>query len=79
MPTASPAGATISCWSRAIRAARGPRRARSVTKTGVTVDVLQADLTDPADFAKVEPGSSEDARIGVLVNNAGADPVRRFR
>ncbi|HET6158333.1 MAG TPA: SDR family oxidoreductase [Dongiaceae bacterium] len=41
-------------------------------ETGIKVDVLQADLTDPQDLARVEQRLREDARIGVLVNNAGA-------
>lgn len=41
-------------------------------ETGVAVDVLQADLTDAADLAKVEARVRDDAAIGVLVNNAGA-------
>jgi short-subunit dehydrogenase len=41
-------------------------------KTGVTIDVLKADLTVPADLARVEARLREDERIGVLVNNAGA-------
>src|SRR5262245_27446709 len=40
-------------------------------KTGVSVDVLKADLTVPADLARVEARLREDERIGVLVNNAG--------
>jgi short-subunit dehydrogenase len=44
---------------------------RLVQATGVTVDVLSADLTDPADLARVETRLKEDARIGILVNNAG--------
>jgi len=38
----------------------------------VKVDVLRADLTQPADLAVVEARLREDARIGVLINNAGA-------
>jgi len=38
---------------------------------GVAVDLIRADLTDAADLAKVEARLREDARIGVLVNNAG--------
>jgi short-subunit dehydrogenase len=38
---------------------------------GVSVDVLQADLTVPADLAVVETRLRDDARIGILVNNAG--------
>lgn len=38
---------------------------------GVAVDVLQADLTQPADLLEVEARLRDDARIGVLINNAG--------
>lgn len=38
---------------------------------GVAVDILRADLTQPADLATVETRLREDARIGILVNNAG--------
>ena len=41
-------------------------------ETGVSVDVLQADLTDTADLEKVEARLRDDASIGVLINNAGA-------
>jgi uncharacterized protein len=41
-------------------------------ETGVSVDVVPADLTDPQDVARIEQRLREDARIGVLVNNAGA-------
>jgi uncharacterized protein len=44
---------------------------RLVKQTGVKVDVLKADLTDPAELAKVETRLKDDARIGILVNNAG--------
>ncbi|MFO1314164.1 MAG: SDR family oxidoreductase [Burkholderiales bacterium] len=37
----------------------------------VAVDVLRADLTEPADLATVEDRLRDDARIGTLVNNAG--------
>lgn len=40
-------------------------------ETGVTVDILPADLTKAEDLAKVEAVLREDARIGILVNNAG--------
>lgn len=40
-------------------------------ETGVTVDILPADLTKAEDLAKVEVLLREDARIGILVNNAG--------
>ena len=45
--------------------------ARLRSETGVTVDVLAGDLTNPRDLAGVEQRLREDARIGVLVNNAG--------
>ena len=41
-------------------------------EAGIAVDVVQADLTAEADLARVEARLREDARIGVLVNNAGA-------
>jgi short-subunit dehydrogenase len=41
------------------------------SETGVSVDVLPADLTDPRDLDRVEQRLREDVRIGVLVNNAG--------
>lgn len=37
----------------------------------VSVEVLRADLTQPADLAAVEERLRSDARIGTLVNNAG--------
>jgi short-subunit dehydrogenase len=40
--------------------------------TSVSIDVVPADLTDPQDLARIEQRLREDARIGVLVNNAGA-------
>jgi len=46
--------------------------ARLTAETGVTVDVLAADLTDAAGLARVEARLREDERIGLLVNNAGA-------
>jgi uncharacterized protein len=41
-------------------------------ETGVDIDILPADLTDAAQRAAVEARLREDARIGVLINNAGA-------
>jgi short-subunit dehydrogenase len=41
-------------------------------EAGVAIDVLPADLTEPADLARVEARLSEDKHIGLLVNNAGA-------
>lgn len=37
----------------------------------VAVDVLQADLTSPADLSALETRLRDDARIGILINNAG--------
>ena len=45
------------------------KRLRS--ETGRTIDVVRADLTDSADVAKVEQRLTEDAAIGLLINNAG--------
>ncbi|PDS48531.1 SDR family oxidoreductase [Rhizobium anhuiense] len=42
-------------------------------ETGVAIDILQADLTDPAEVAAVEARLREDERIGILVNNAGGN------
>jgi short-subunit dehydrogenase len=39
---------------------------------GVAVDVLQADLTKSSDLIAVEARLRDDARIGILINNAGA-------
>jgi short-subunit dehydrogenase len=41
-------------------------------ETGVSVDILQADLTRADELARVETRLRADSRIGVLVNNAGA-------
>ena len=45
--------------------------ARLRADTGVAVEVLPADLTQRADLARVEQRLREDARITMLVNNAG--------
>jgi hypothetical protein len=45
--------------------------ARLRSETGVTVDVLPADLTSRADLARVEARLRDDDSIGMLVNNAG--------
>jgi len=47
-------------------------------ETGVAVDILRADLTDPRDLAQVENRLREDRRIGILVNNAGTAPAGGF-
>lgn len=39
---------------------------------GVSVDVIRADLTRTANVEAVEARLAQDARIGVLINNAGA-------
>lgn len=46
--------------------------ARLRDESGVNIDVLQADLTQAQDLARVEQRLAEDATIGVLINNAGA-------
>lgn len=40
-------------------------------ENGVAVEVLQADLTKPADLSALETRLRDDARIGILINNAG--------
>lgn len=40
-------------------------------ESGVTVEVLRADLTAAAELAAVEARLREDERIGILINNAG--------
>ncbi|MGO1069018.1 SDR family NAD(P)-dependent oxidoreductase [Lysobacter sp. CA199] len=52
--------------------------ARLRSDYGVAVDVLPTDLTDTAALARVETRLREDARIGVLINNAGAAGVGGF-
>jgi short-subunit dehydrogenase len=46
--------------------------ARLRDESGVAVDILQADLTDPGELAMVESRLRDDSQIGILVNNAGA-------
>lgn len=45
--------------------------ARLRQDAGVAVDVLPADLTQRTDLASVEARLRNDARIGILINNAG--------
>ena len=45
--------------------------ARLQAEAGVTVEVLAADLTEPAALQRVVERLHEDARIDLLVNNAG--------
>ncbi|WP_456774199.1 SDR family NAD(P)-dependent oxidoreductase [Bradyrhizobium sp. USDA 4369] len=40
-------------------------------ETDVAIDIIQADLTQPAELAVVEARLRDDARIGILLNNAG--------
>jgi short-subunit dehydrogenase len=46
--------------------------ARLRKDNGVAVDVLPADLTQTSDLISVEARLRDDARIGILINNAGA-------
>jgi hypothetical protein len=41
-------------------------------ETGVSVEVLRADLTDKADLARLEERLAADPTIDLLINNAGA-------
>lgn len=45
--------------------------ARLRAESDVAVDVLQADLTRPADLSALETRLRDDASIGILINNAG--------
>ncbi|NWA28478.1 SDR family oxidoreductase [Pseudomonas gingeri] len=47
-------------------------------ETGVSVDVIQADLTDASDLARIESRVRDDATIGILVNNAGMSGTGTF-
>lgn len=47
--------------------------ARLRQEHGVTIDIIQADLTKADELAAVETRLRDDARIGILVNNAGAN------
>ena len=47
-------------------------------ETGVTIDIIQADLTNASALAQVEARLREDSNIGVLVNNAGAASAGTF-
>jgi short-subunit dehydrogenase len=40
-------------------------------EAGVAIDIIQADLTQPVDLAKVETRLHDDDSIGILINNAG--------
>ncbi|HEY0212442.1 MAG TPA: SDR family oxidoreductase [Paenirhodobacter sp.] len=56
---------------RADKLAENATRLRA--ETGVAVDVLPADLTNDQDLAAVAKRLRDDAAIGILVNNAGAN------
>lgn len=45
--------------------------ARLRQETGVAVDIIEADLTQAGELAAVETRLRDDARIGILINNAG--------
>src|SRR5436309_16004052 len=47
--------------------------ARLRQESGVSIDIIQADLTKAEDLASIETRLRDDARIGILVNNAGAN------
>ncbi len=47
-------------------------------ETGVAVDVLPADLTDAGQMRTVEVRLRDDRRIGILINNAGANVAGAF-
>jgi short-subunit dehydrogenase len=47
-------------------------------ETGVAIDILPADLADRSERAAVEARLRDDARIGVLINNAGASLAGSF-
>jgi len=44
---------------------------RLTQETGVAIDIIQADLTQAAELAVVEARLRDEARIGILINNAG--------
>lgn len=52
--------------------------ARLRDETKVKIDIIEADLTDAAALAMVEARLREDAKIGLLVNNAGAAAAGGF-
>ncbi|PSH62995.1 SDR family oxidoreductase [Phyllobacterium brassicacearum] len=47
-------------------------------EAGVNVDILQADLTDDVELARVETRVRDDPSIGILINNAGASAAGGF-
>ncbi|SEP48186.1 hypothetical protein SAMN04487843_12675 [Methylobacterium sp. ap11] len=47
-------------------------------ETGVAIDVVPADLTDAGQMRTVEVRLRDDRRIGILINNAGANVAGAF-
>ena len=52
--------------------------ARLRTEGKVAVDVLPADLTNPANLSALETRLRDDTRIGILINNAGMPQATSF-
>lgn len=52
--------------------------ARLRAECNVAVEVLQADLTKPGDLSALETRLRDDARIGILINNAGMPQPKGF-
>jgi short-subunit dehydrogenase len=52
--------------------------ARLRDESKVAVDVLRADLVQPDELTSVETRLREDAKIGILINNAGAPQAGGF-
>ncbi|MBB6193742.1 hypothetical protein FHS51_004000 [Sphingobium wenxiniae] len=48
------------------------------SETGVTVDIMTADLADPTERAVVETRLRDDAQIEILINNAGTTLAGTF-
>ena len=48
------------------------------SETGVAIDIVPADLADPGERAVVEARLRDDARIGILINNAGTTLAGTF-
>lgn len=51
----------------------GENAARLRAETGISIDLLPADLTDENQLASVEARLRDDTSIGILVNNAGGN------
>jgi short-subunit dehydrogenase len=48
------------------------------SETGVAIDIVRADLTEAGDLRGVEARLRDDGRIGILINNAGANVAGAF-